>query len=104
MWGTRMNPSLASAWTRSFMAAATVAGVPTNDWRPVTSTISSRIHQLWGAARSRHCRGGAPRPSPPLPGGGQRVAVHTDAGPTLGHGVLAEERVDVRQRAVGVVA
>jgi hypothetical protein len=37
MCGTRMNPSLASAWTSVLICPATVAGEPVNVWRPVTS-------------------------------------------------------------------
>ena len=50
-----MNPSLASAWTKLLIVSATVAGVPTNDCRPVTSTISSRIDSFCASAFARHC-------------------------------------------------
>ena len=56
MCGTRMNPSLASACTKSLIVAATVAGEPMNDCRPVTSMISSRSDRRSAAAFSRHCR------------------------------------------------
>ena len=43
-------------------------------------------------------------PGPPLVGRGERVPVHPHAGPASGDGVLPDQRVDLRQRAVGVVA
>ena len=55
MCGTRMNPSLASAWTYSSMVAATVSGVPMKFCRPVTSMITSRSERPLAAASSRHC-------------------------------------------------
>ena len=68
------------------------AGEPTNDCRPVTSMISSRIERFFGL-----------RLGPPLVRGRDRVPVHPDAGPALGDGVLAAIRIDVGQRPVRVV-
>ena len=37
------------------ICSATVAGEPMNDWRPVTSMISSRIDSFSASAFARHC-------------------------------------------------
>ncbi len=54
--GNEDDPSLASAWTRSLICSATLECEPTNDWRPVTSMISSRMDSFFVSASSRHCR------------------------------------------------
>ena len=93
MCGTRMNPSLASACTRSLIASATVAGDA--DERLPAGDLDDQL-----ADRQLACL----RLGPPLRRGGQRVPVHPHAGPAAGDGVLARVGIDVRQRAVRVVA
>ena len=43
-----MKPSAASDCTKSSIVSATVAGLPMNDCRPVTSMISSRMREPLG--------------------------------------------------------
>ena len=74
------------------MAAATAAGVPTNDCRPVISMTSSRSDRFLASASARHSFAMAT---------GSRY-IRTLARPWA-IGVLADDRVLGGQRAVGVV-
>ena len=92
MWGTRMKPSAASAWTSSSMASATFSGDPTKDCRPVTSIISPADRQFSGL-----------RLGPPLVRRRQPVPGACGRWPGPGPPCARRSGVDIGQRPVRVV-